>query len=162
MAVHSSPVVATPGGEAPPPEPVVVTDSDSDADTAQQLSNLESWVRTPEDSPPARSSRHPVYSDTHPAPDGPPPEYTEYLQPTIESFGFHPDVATFLSQHNLSSAGLARIDRTLNCHLNDWEIGFREAGLCRDDAQKLRAVVVQSLPDLSKDALLTAWAAGDR
>lgn len=36
-----------------------------------------------------------------------------------------------------------------------------EAGLRRADAQRLRAIVIESLSDLSRDVLLTAWAAGD-
>lgn len=172
-AVHPTPIPIAPA--VPPPGPIIVPDSDSDSDDSsieiiknteldkavetQQLSELESWMRTPEGSPPRRTSRRHTAAFTHR--DEPPPEYTEYLRPTVESFGFHPDVAAFLSRRNLSSTDLARIDTTLNCHLYDWVTGFEEAGLTTADAQRLRTVVIRSLPDLSRDALLTAWAAGD-
>ncbi|KAI0753903.1 hypothetical protein BC629DRAFT_1177181 [Irpex lacteus] len=133
-------------------------------DSEEEESDVESWVRTPDGSPPRRSSRRVSAMSSvavPPVPDDPPPEYSTYLQPSLETFGFHPTVAEFLSRRNLSSSGLVRIDTTLNYHLNDWNVGFRDAGLSESEAQALRTIVINSLPDLTRDALLTAWATGD-
>lgn len=132
---------------------IVLTDSDSDSE-----SDVASWVRTPDGSPPSRrTSRRHILPSGSGLPNDPPPAYSEYLQPTLASFGFHPNVAEFLASRNISSAGLSRIDSTLNFHLDDWNAGFAEAGLSEQDAQALHMVVIESLPVLSRDALLTAW-----
>ncbi|KAI0083350.1 hypothetical protein BDY19DRAFT_910664 [Irpex rosettiformis] len=174
-------------------EPIVVSDSESDesipltaisnntsdsesdhsalifVDLEDQESDVESWVRTPEGSPPRRLSHRVQVGPTSSIPsvslnthlDDPPPEYTTYLQPTIESFGFHPRVAQFLLSRNLSPSGLVRVDSTLDFHVSDWSIGFLEAGLSENDAQELQTVVLQSLPELTREALIMAWVAED-
>lgn len=166
-----------------PTAPVVVPDSDSDevpssseeSDAVEfdrlatttfsdEESDVESWVRTPDGSPPRRSSRNyaiRLTASAPPDPDDPPPEYTEYLQPTVESFGFHPAIADFLRTRDLSPAGLVRIDSTLDYHVNDWDVGFLDAGLTPADAQELREIVIQSLSDPVREALITAWAVDD-
>ncbi len=154
---------------------VVVAAPSSDEEESE--SDVESWVHTPEGSPPRRSSRnHDIHltasappdadiihltASAPPDPDDPPPEYSEYLQPTVELFGFHPTIADFLRTRNLSSAGLVRIDATLDYHVNDWTVGFLGAGLNQVDAEQLHTIVIQSLPESSREALSTAWAVED-
>ncbi|KAI0083020.1 hypothetical protein BDY19DRAFT_998936 [Irpex rosettiformis] len=175
------PPTATPVLMTQPQQPIVVSDSESDgsasltddassaSDEEEEESDVESWVHTPEGSPPRRLSHRSqaVPRSTLPSvqnitsPEDPPPEYSTYLQPTIESFGFHPHIAQFLASRHLSPAGLVRVDSTLNFHLNDWSVGFLEAGLSESDAQELQLVVLHSLPDLTRDALIAAWVAED-
>lgn len=144
--------------------PIDVSSSSSEGETdiglslanntdPQPRSRAGAWIpRTPPGSPPTLLPSAPPLSQLadEPVPpytaphqhNEPPPDYTYYLQPAIEEFGFPHEVSHILADHSLTARQLTRIQSILDYGIQHWIPTFQEIGIEASVARSLQKDIV--------------------